>query len=114
MNQIKIEAGGEKIRKSYIIALKKQTWAKACYFCECINNSYIAKTVLPKPIPKALKMTLILDEDFDGAYELKLTSLTNNFAVFSSAEISGLYINKDVLPNTVPKVMGVKLDLETQ
>jgi hypothetical protein len=97
-----------------VVALKKQTFNKACYFCESINNSYISKTILPKVIPKALKMTFIVDEPFDGAYELKLTSLTNNFAVFSSADISGLYINKDVLPNPVPTKMGVKIDLEAQ
>ena len=97
-----------------MVALRKQTFNKACYFCESINNSYVSKTILPKVIPKALKMTFLFDETLDGAYELKLTSLTNNFALFSSAEISGLYINKDVLPNPVPKVMGVKLDLETQ
>ena len=102
------------MRKSYVVALKKQTFNKACYFCESINNSYISKTILPKVIPKALKMTFLFDETLDGAYELKLTSLTNNFAVFSSADIQGLYINKSVLPVPIPTKLGLQLNLEVQ
>jgi len=101
-----------KIRKSYVVCLAKITFNKASYFSEVVRNSWFSKTILPKSIPKALKVTFIVDEPFDGAHELKLTSLTQNFAVFNSADIQGLYISKEVLPNPAPLKLGVKLDLE--
>lgn len=102
------------MRKSYIVALRKRTFNKACYFCDCINNSYISKTILPKVIPKSLKLTFIVDEPLDTkedhTYELTLTAITNNYAVFNSVLITGIYINKSVLPEPIPATLGIKLE----
>ncbi len=97
------------MRSEFIINLRKYTFNKSNYFSEEVKNLYVSRSILAKT-PKELKLFLIFDEPLDGATELKLTSITQNYAVFNSAFITGLYVSKSVLPREIPLSIGIKLE----
>lgn len=96
------------MRNSTVVRLRKYTFNKSNYFSEEVKNLYVSRSILAKP-PKELKLTLLFDEPLNGAHELKLTSITQNYAVFNSAFITGVYVSKSILPTTIPLSIGVIL-----
>jgi len=96
------------MRKEYTLNREKITFNKIRYACYEIVNSWFSKTILPNKFPKQLKLTLIIDEPLDGYAELKLTSLSENYAIYNSVDITGVYIHKESLPNPAPMKLGIK------
>jgi len=93
------------------VNLTKFTYSKIRYSSEEVKNIFVSRLILPKNVPKTLKLTLIIGEPLnDGAYEVTLTALSQNYAVFNSPHITGLYINKKVFTGEVPQTIGVKLE----
>jgi len=54
------------MKKSFILALFKKTPNYLVYSCPSINGMYVRKAILPKPVPKAVKVTIDVEEVLQG------------------------------------------------